>query len=126
MALLKLIEQTTPWRTTNNEEAETVEPPSLLKNKSPGHKVSSSLSAFIQLAVAPLPKKAVPGEYDGAELLLEVIGDAVEYAVDSGLNAKDVNSFFNVFTTVLTSIIQNGTVKLLATLLPALKTSQLA
>jgi hypothetical protein len=37
-----------------------------------------------------------------------VIGDAVEYAVHSGLNAKDVNSFFNVFTTVLTSIIQNG------------------
>lgn len=39
---------------------------------------------------------------------MEVIEDAVKFAMGTGMATKDVNTFFKIFTTVLASIIQKG------------------
>ena len=53
-------------------------------------------------------QRAVPGEYDGRVIMLEMIDDAVSYAVDTGMHTADVKTFLNIFATVCMSIVQNG------------------
>ena len=40
--------------------------------------------------------------------MLEVIDDAVSYAVNTGMQPADVKAFLNIFATVFMSIYQNG------------------
>ena len=40
--------------------------------------------------------------------MLEMIEDAVSYAVNTGMHAADVKAFLNIFATVCMTIIQNG------------------
>lgn len=50
----------------------------------------------------------VPGEYDGEELVLDMIQEAVIYAVSNGMHYADLTVFLHIFATVMMSITKKG------------------
>ena len=51
--------------------------------------------------------------------MLEVIDDAVSYAVDIGMHTADVKAFLNIFATVFLSIVQKGKFHIIYSYIPS-------